>query len=77
MTSLMAYPHQAAATLELVLPALLDGGISHASDDVRALCTRQLLGLCKNAGVHMKSHVVQLVTTPLMDGLVMPKMIPQ
>ena len=52
---------QAAATLELVLPTLLEFGISHASDDVRALCTRQLLGVCKAAGSHIAAHVVVLV----------------
>ena len=52
---------QAEATLGLVLPMLLDRGISHASDDVRALCTKQLLQLCKAAGPHMRPHVVRLV----------------
>ena len=33
---------QAEEVLSLVLPTLLELGISHSSDDVRALCTKQV-----------------------------------
>jgi len=57
----LAAPAQAEATLGLILPTLLEQGISHSSDEVRSLCTKQLLQLCKAAGPHMRPHVVQLV----------------
>lgn len=39
----------------------MERGISHSSDDVRTLCTKQLLGMCKAAGSHIRPHVVRLV----------------
>ena len=45
----------------MLLPGLIERGISHSSDDVRALCTKQLLGMCKAAGTHIRPHVVKLV----------------
>ena len=57
----LAPAKQAEATLGLVLPTLLDKGISHSSDEVRTLCTRQLLQLCKTAGPRMQPYVVRLV----------------
>ena len=52
---------QAGEVLGLVLPMLIERGISHSSDDVRGLCTKQLLGVCKAAGTHIRPHVVTLV----------------
>ncbi|KAL1527860.1 hypothetical protein AB1Y20_009236 [Prymnesium parvum] len=47
--------------LDALLPTLLDQGISHAQDEVRRLCTRQLLKICEAAGSAMQPHVVRLV----------------
>jgi len=57
----LASATQAEATLGLILPTLLTHGISHATDEVRHLCTKQLLALCKAANKHIRPHVVQLV----------------
>ena len=57
----LAPASQASEVLGMLLPGLIERGISHSSDDVRALCTKQLLGMCKAAGTHIRPHVVKLV----------------
>ena len=57
----LAPASQAEEVLGIILPGLIERGISHASDDVRGLCTKQLLGVCKAAGTHIRPHVVTLV----------------
>lgn len=59
---------EAGSVLAVVLPALLDGGLLNASDEVRAACTRQLLKLVQGAGPHLASHTPRLVPF-LVDSL--------
>jgi proteasome component ECM29 len=57
----LAPPAQARAVLDAILPHLLEHGVPHSSPEVRHLCTKQLLQLCKAAGDHLTGHVRALV----------------
>jgi len=59
---------EAAAVLDVALPALLDGGVLNSSSEVRAACTKQLLKLAQGAGAHLAPHTPRLVPF-LVDSL--------
>uniref|UniRef100_A0A7S4BN83 Non-specific serine/threonine protein kinase n=2 Tax=Chrysotila carterae TaxID=13221 RepID=A0A7S4BN83_CHRCT len=51
----------AAEVLALVLPVLLESGLGNATEEVRRLCTKQLLKLCQVAGAHLAPFTTRIV----------------
>ena len=54
---------QAHAVLDIVLPLLLESGLTHNAAEVRALAAKQMLKLCESGGKHLSPHAVRLVLT--------------
>ena len=52
---------QAHAVLSLVLPLLLESGLTHNAAEVRALTAKQILKLCEGGGKHLAPFTAQLV----------------
>ena len=56
-----ASSEQAHGVLGLMLPLLLESGLTHSAAEVRALAAKQMLKLCEGGGTHLAPHAVRLV----------------